>query len=103
MVSIQSFAALLISVVLLTQVSIISTIEEDYESNVEPDILYLTNEELIRQIHSIMKAYKENTHGDQFYIETNALVNTKFRAWKRNADLINALLALPKGMTEAGR
>lgn len=36
-------------------------------------------------------------------IATNALVDTKFKAWKRNADVINSLLALPKGMIDAGR
>lgn len=36
-------------------------------------------------------------------VDTNALGETKFKTWKRNADLINSLLALPKGMNEAGR
>nr|BAD80753.1 Pigment-dispersing factor [Bombyx mori] len=41
--------------------------------------------------------------GENFIIETKALIDTKYRTWKRNADLINSLLALPKDMNDAGR
>lgn len=36
-------------------------------------------------------------------IESNSQIETRLRTWKRNADLINSLLALPKGMNDAGR
>ncbi|CAH2074072.1 unnamed protein product, partial [Iphiclides podalirius] len=65
---------------------------------------FMTNEQYIRHIHSMINAY--NKRGDsngRYLIETNALIDTKYRTWKRNADLINSLLALPKGMSEAGR
>lgn len=54
-------------------------------------------------MHSMINAYRGDKMGGRFVIETNALINTKYRNWKRNADLINSLLALPKGMDDAGR
>lgn len=52
----------------------------------------------------MVNAYSNRGDGaGRLVIETNALIDTKYRTWKRNADLINSLLALPKGMNEAGR
>lgn len=56
----------------------------------------------IKKIHSMIDAYRGEKSG-RTVIETNAHINTKYRTWKRNADLINSLLALPKGMNDAGR
>ncbi|CAK1581977.1 unnamed protein product [Parnassius mnemosyne] len=70
-----------------------------------PEIFrYVTDEQYVRRIHSMVNAY--SNRGDlrgRLVIETNALIDTKYRTWKRNADLINSLLALPKGMNDAGR
>ncbi|CAG4981260.1 unnamed protein product [Parnassius apollo] len=70
-----------------------------------PEIFpYVTDEQYVRRIHSMVNAY--NNRGDLnggLVIETNALIDTKYRTWKRNADLINSLLALPKDMNDAGR
>nr|XP_021202728.1 pigment-dispersing factor isoform X1 [Bombyx mori]XP_021202729.1 pigment-dispersing factor isoform X1 [Bombyx mori]XP_021202731.1 pigment-dispersing factor isoform X1 [Bombyx mori] len=66
---------------------------------------YGSDEQYIRQIHSLVNAYREDNSmlGENFIIETKALIDTKYRTWKRNADLINSLLALPKDMNDAGR
>lgn len=50
-----------------------------------------------------MNAYKADLPSERMVIETNAPKNTKYKTWKRNADLINSILALPKGMNDAGR
>ncbi|XP_013186514.1 argininosuccinate lyase [Amyelois transitella] len=63
---------------------------------------YIANKENIQQIHSMIDAYKGEIEG-QMIIETNEMIDTKYRTWKRNADLINSLLTLPKGMNDAGR
>lgn len=57
----------------------------------------------IRHIHSMVNAYRDDVLGRRMVIETNSLVDTKYKTWKRNGDLINSLLALPKGMNDAGR
>lgn len=57
----------------------------------------------IRHISSIMNAYRSDMMGGRLIIETNSLIDTKYKTWKRSADLINSLLALPKGMNDAGR
>nr|QMS43298.1 pigment dispersing factor [Grapholita molesta] len=67
--------------------------------SVQPEI---TDEEYIRHIHSMINAYRGDV-GGRLIIETNALIDTKYRTWKRNADMINSLLALPKGLNDAGR
>ncbi|XP_026329228.1 uncharacterized protein LOC113237143 [Hyposmocoma kahamanoa] len=66
--------------------------------------------EYVRHIHSLFDVYRKgvgaNTNevnGARVVIETNTLFDTKFKAWKRNADIINSLLALPQGMNNAGR
>ncbi|XP_013182081.1 PREDICTED: uncharacterized protein LOC106128310 isoform X1 [Papilio xuthus] len=65
---------------------------------------YFIYEQYVRHIHSMVNAYSNRGNGvGRLVIETNALIDTKYRTWKRNADLINSLLALPKGMNEAGR
>lgn len=56
----------------------------------------------IRHIHSMFNTYRGDA-GGRLVIETNALIDTKFRTWKRNADVINSLLGLPKGLNDAGR
>ncbi|XP_068630004.1 uncharacterized protein Pdf [Battus philenor] len=67
-------------------------------------IPYVTDEQYVRHIHSMVNAYSnQGDKGGRLVVETNALIDTKYHAWKRNVDLINSLLALPKGMNEAGR
>lgn len=56
----------------------------------------------MRQIHSMMDAYNERLNG-KLLIKTDALVDTKYPALKRNGDFINSLLSLPKGLMDAGR
>ncbi|KAJ0180477.1 hypothetical protein K1T71_003881 [Dendrolimus kikuchii] len=84
----------------------------DVDNDLGPNILYrnmpklvpyVADEEYIRHIHSMINAYRGDRLGGKLVIETNALIDTKYRTWKRNADLINSLLALPKGMNDAGR
>ncbi|XP_041976859.1 pigment-dispersing hormone peptides-like [Aricia agestis] len=36
-------------------------------------------------------------------LDDDPTFDARYRTWKRNADLINSLLALPKGMSDAGR
>nr|XP_053625374.1 uncharacterized protein LOC128683608 [Plodia interpunctella] len=67
-----------------------------------PNMQYIPDKEYIQHIHSLIDAYKGEIAA-QMVIETNEMVDTKYRTWKRNADLINSLLALPKGMNDAGR
>lgn len=62
----------------------------------------------VRHIYSMFDAYRREVgastkDGARLVIETNALIDTKFKTWKRNADIINSLLALPQGMNNAGR
>lgn len=45
--------------------------------------------------------YREDS--EEVVSETNDLVDTKYKIWKRNGDLINSLLALPMDMDAAGR
>ncbi|CAB3236414.1 unnamed protein product [Arctia plantaginis] len=84
------------------------------EYNVNPDLRTLSEEELtelvpymakeyMRHIHSLMNAQKADMASKRMVTETNALIDTKYKTWKRNADLINSILALPKGMNDAGR
>ncbi|XP_059054252.1 uncharacterized protein LOC131848423 [Achroia grisella] len=62
---------------------------------------YLENE-YIHHIRSMIDAYREDI-GARLFAETNPSINTKYRTWKRNADLINSILALPRDMNDAGR
>ncbi|XP_026758132.3 uncharacterized protein LOC113517609 [Galleria mellonella] len=62
----------------------------------------IADKEYIHHVHSMIDAYRGDV-GGRLVIETNALIDTKYRTWKRNADLINSILALPKGMNDAGR
>ncbi|XP_075970082.1 pigment-dispersing factor [Anticarsia gemmatalis] len=84
-----------------------SIINPDIEPYTEEELAelvpYLTNDEYIRQVHSMIDAHKADVLGGRMVIETNALIDTKYKTWKRNADLINSILALPKGMNDAGR
>ncbi|KAJ8725594.1 hypothetical protein PYW08_003777 [Mythimna loreyi] len=66
-------------------------------------IPYVENDKYIRHIHSMINAYRDDVLDRRMVIETNSLVDTKYKTWKRNGDLINSLLALPKGMNDAGR
>nr|QDK59916.1 pigment dispersing factor [Cydia pomonella] len=93
-----------LSTLLVTLVLVFGVAEHNFRQNhrplsVEP---YITDEEYIRHIHSMIDAYRGDI-GGRFIIETNALIDTKYRTWKRNADMINSLLALPKGLNDAGR
>lgn len=82
-------------------------VEPDLESYGEEDLAEMIpsmeNDKYIRHIHSMINAYRDDILGRRMVIETNALVDTKYKTWKRNGDLINSLLALPKGMNDAGR
>lgn len=50
-----------------------------------------------------MNAYRSDVKGGRLIIEMNSQIDTRYKTWKRNADLVNSLLALPKGMHDAGR
>ncbi|XP_049867314.1 uncharacterized protein LOC126367699 [Pectinophora gossypiella] len=62
------------------------------------------DEEYTKHVHSLFDAYRGD-YSDRMVVETetDTLIGTTYRTWKRNADLINSLLALPKGMNDAGR
>ncbi|XP_046964534.1 uncharacterized protein LOC124533353 [Vanessa cardui] len=68
----------------------------------EQNLQNLPNKEYVRHIHSMIDAYNGGING-KILIETNALIDTKYQTIKRNGDLINSLLGLPKGLIEAGR
>nr|XP_026494826.1 uncharacterized protein LOC113399798 [Vanessa tameamea] len=68
----------------------------------EQSVQNLPNKEYVRHIHSMIDAYNGGING-KILIETNALIDTKYQTIKRNGDLINSLLGLPKGLIEAGR
>ncbi|RVE43438.1 hypothetical protein evm_011889 [Chilo suppressalis] len=107
MVSALFFTTLLILLTVLPKVWLDPRDHDDYDyeylANGAPEELpYGTDNEYTRRIHAMIDAYRGGATG-RMVIETNALVNTKYRTWKRNADLINSLLALPKGMNDAGR
>ncbi|KPJ15047.1 hypothetical protein RR48_09074 [Papilio machaon] len=91
----------------LAYVMIVALLPQVSLYNIKTDVNftpYLVNKEYVRHIHSMVNAYSNRGDGaGRLVIETNALIDTKYRTWKRNADLINSLLALPKGMNEAGR
>ncbi|KAI8435068.1 hypothetical protein MSG28_003477 [Choristoneura fumiferana] len=89
---------------LLVTLMLVSGLSDDFQSNYEAFTVepYLADEEYIRHIHSMFNAYRGDV-GGRLVIETNALIDTKFRTWKRNADVINSLLGLPKGLNDAGR
>ncbi|KAJ2952796.1 hypothetical protein O0L34_g7155 [Tuta absoluta] len=62
-------------------------------------------EEYIRRIHSMFEVGRGRAagRGSGPVFQTDELIDTKYHMWKRNADLINSILALPKGMNDAGR
>ncbi|CAH0720772.1 unnamed protein product, partial [Brenthis ino] len=61
-----------------------------------------SDKEYIQNIYSMINAYKRNMDS-KIFVETRKLINTKYQTWKRNGDLINSLLTLPKDMMDAGR
>ncbi|XP_026742800.1 uncharacterized protein LOC113504606 isoform X2 [Trichoplusia ni] len=96
---------LLMALVLVPEISASNYKEEPEVGLYGEDVpdSYETNERFNRQIHSMINAYRDDMLNERMVIETNSLVDTKYKAWKRNADLINSLLALPKGLNDAGR
>ncbi|KAI5633058.1 pigment-dispersing hormone (PDH) domain-containing protein [Phthorimaea operculella] len=60
-------------------------------------------EEYIRRIHSMFDVRRGRSGRAGPVFQTDELIDTKYHMWKRNADLINSILALPKGMNDAGR
>ncbi|CAG9783691.1 unnamed protein product [Diatraea saccharalis] len=106
MVSALIYIAFFILLTILPQASFEAPDDYDYESlsngaqelpeDTHPD------DEYVRRIHSMIDSYRSSING-RMVIESNALINTKYRIWKRNADLINSLLALPKDMNDVGR
>ncbi|XP_028160854.1 uncharacterized protein LOC114353182 [Ostrinia furnacalis] len=104
-VTIWSITTLLVMTSLAAEVPLPEVNDYDYETvlNEIPELLpYIANKEYLKKMHSLMNDNRGEKN-DRTLIETNALINTKYRTWKRNADLINSLLALPKGMNDAGR
>nr|AGH25566.1 pigment dispersing factor [Helicoverpa armigera]WGD18939.1 pigment dispersing factor [Helicoverpa armigera] len=81
--------------------------EHDMESYDEEElsqiIPYVENDKYIRHVHLMINAYEDDVARRRIVSETNALVDTKYKTYKRNGDLINSILALPKGLNDAGR
>ncbi|KAL4703009.1 hypothetical protein ACJJTC_009995 [Scirpophaga incertulas] len=76
----------------------------DYEflSNEVPDIISISpDDDNLHKINSDIDEDEETN--DAIMIDTNTLIGIKYRPWKRNVDLINSILTLPKHMNEAGR
>ncbi|KAG7307233.1 hypothetical protein JYU34_007390 [Plutella xylostella] len=65
------------------------------------------NEEYFGDIHPLFEAYGDAGasagYGGRGDAGGFGGRGDYYRAWKRNADLINSLLTLPKGMNDAGR